>query len=41
MSEQSEEQQRAEIRKLVEHVQRAVSAGQIRFTPELDRRIRK
>ncbi len=33
--------QRAEIRKLVEQVQRAVRAGTIRFSPELDRRIRE
>lgn len=41
MSVQSAEQQRAEIRKLVEQIQRAVSTGRIRFTPELDRRIRE
>jgi hypothetical protein len=41
MSEHSAEQQRAEIQKLVEQVQRAVSAGQIRFSPELDLRIRE
>jgi hypothetical protein len=41
MNEQSAEQQRAEIRKLLEQVQRAVSAGQIRFIPDLDRRIRE
>jgi len=33
--------QRAEIRKLVEQVQRAVRAGTISFSPELDRRIRE
>lgn len=41
MSVQSAEQQRTEIRKLVEQVQRAVNAGQIRLTPELNRRIRQ
>ena len=41
MSVQSADQQRAEIQKLVEQIQRAVSTGRIRFTPELDRRIRE
>jgi len=33
--------QRAEIRKLVEKVQRAVATGYIKFDPELNRRIRE
>ena len=33
--------QRAEIRKLVQEVQRAVRAGKISFSPQLDRRIRE
>ena len=39
MSVQSADQQRVEIQKLVEQIQRAVSTGRIRFTPEHDRRI--
>jgi hypothetical protein len=41
MSVQAAEKRRAEIRKLVEQIQRAVSTGRVRFTPELDRRIRE
>jgi hypothetical protein len=41
MSVQAAEKQRAEIRKLVEQIQRAVSTGRVRFTTELDRRIRE
>jgi hypothetical protein len=33
--------QRAEIRKLIEKVQRAVAEGRIKFSPELDYRIRQ
>jgi hypothetical protein len=33
--------QRAEIRKLIEKVQRAIAEGRITFNPELDRRIRE
>jgi hypothetical protein len=37
----TEEQHRAEIRKLVEQVQRAVALGKFSFGAELDRRIRE
>lgn len=36
----SSEQQMAEIRRLMQQVQKAVSRGQMTFTPEMDRRIR-
>jgi hypothetical protein len=38
---QSREAQRAEVRRLMEKVQRAVAQGQIRFNPALDQRIRE
>jgi hypothetical protein len=37
----TQEKQRAEIRKLVEAVQRAVARGKLSFGVELDRRIRE
>ena len=37
----NEEQHRAEIRKLVEQIQKAVTAGKLSFGVELDRRIRE
>jgi hypothetical protein len=37
----SDEQHRAEIKKLVEEIQRAVAAGRLSFSAELDRRIRE
>ena len=37
----TEEQHRAEIRKLVEQIQKAVAVGKLSFGAELDRRIRE
>jgi hypothetical protein len=37
----TQEQQRAEIRKMVEQIQRAVARGKLSFGAELDRRIRE
>ena len=37
----TQEEQRAEIRKLVEQIQRAVTRGKLSFGAELDRRIRE
>jgi len=41
VNEQTPERQRAEIRKLVDQLQRAVRDGRVGFSPELDYRIRE